>query len=405
MRVETILRRQLRLKNHRIREVREEDKDLVAIVEHYPGRVYRCSGCGLKCSRIHSLQPEREWKDLALRSQVLILRYRPMRVRCLRCGVRIEEIPWADRWHRYTRALFSKIAWLTRRLTIKDCAEYLALDWKTVASALTAAVRWGQEKRGRVKPRILGIDEVSRRKGHKYLTLVYDLESRSLLWGGENRDAKSMEAFFSFLGDQGQWVTTVCCDMWAPYVDAVRQNLPKAQIVFDRFHVVAHLNKAVDDVRRKTWRDLPAEERRSFKNTRFLWLKNPWNLKPKQRKQLNVLCRQTNAPIVRAYYLKEAFRSFWVYKSPSWSVPYLEEWLHAAKHSRLEPFSRFARMIEKHIDGILAWTTLRVSSGAVEGLNNKVKAVSHRSYGFRNYQTYIDAIWHNVAKLPLPDFS
>lgn len=402
MRIETILRKQLRLKDHRVSEVVEEGTVLVAVVEHIPGRAYRCSGYGGRTFRVHSKQKEREWKALPLGEQGLVLRYAPVRVRCGRCEARVERIPWAERWQRLTRGLFGKLAWLTRELSISACAKFLGLDWKTVASAITAAVKWGREKRGRIAPTVIGIDEVSRRKGHKYLTLVYDLEQRRLLWAGEDRHAKTMESFFSFLGDQKRSIKTVSCDMWAPYIDAVRKNLPEARIVFDRFHVTAHLSKAVDEVRRSTWRALPKEERPSFKRTRFLWLKNPWNLAPRQKRQLNVLCRQTNAPIVRAYYLKEALRKFWEYRSPSWSRPYLEEWLHAAKRSKLEPFAKFARMIESHLDGILSWTDLRVSSGAVEGLNNKVKAVSHRSYGFRHTATYIDAIWHNLAKLPLP---
>ena len=188
--------------------------------------------------------------------------------------------------------------------------------------------------------------------------------------------------------------------MWAVYTDAVREKLPQALVVFDRFHVVHHLSQAVDEVRRQTWRQLRGEERVAFKKTRWLWLKNPWNLSRKERTRLSALC-QKNQPIVRAYYLKEAFQRFWDYKREGWSFPYLTHWLWWASHSRLEPFKAFARMIREHIDGILSWTSLRVSNGALEAMNNNVKAVSHRAHGYRTVDTYITAIWHGLGDLPL----
>ncbi len=156
----------------------------------------------------------------------------------------------------------------------------------------------------------------------------------------------------------------------------------------------------MDEVRRQTWRQLSAPEKQAFKQMRWLWLKNPWNLEPKERRRLSALCRK-NQPIVRAYYLKEAFRQFWNYKHPAWARRYMTEWLRSARHCRLTPFKRFTRMIVEHVDGILAWSEIRVSNGALEGMNNKVKVVSHRAYGFRKVDTYITAIWHSCADLPL----
>jgi transposase len=249
--------------------------------------------------------------------------------------------------------------------------------------------------------RVIGIDEVSRSKGQRYLTLVYDLERGRLVWAGEGRDTETMKKFFVWLGPRrGRSIQVVSCDMWKPYLNATEENLPQATIVFDRFHVVQHLNRAVDDVRRATWRELQGDEKKAFKRTRWLWLKNPWNLLRKERRRLSTLCRK-NLPIVRAYYLKEAFQRFWDYLSEGWARPYLRQWLWWASHCRLEPFKRFARMIRNHLEGIFAWTRLRVSNGALEGMNNKVKVVSHRAYGYRKVDTYIDAIWHCCGGLPL----
>ena len=401
MRLETCIRKGLGLKAHRVREVREEAGQLLAEIERYPHRHLRCGHCLRRTRRIHSRQPRRRWRDLRIRDQDLILVYAPVRVLCPVCGPRLEALPWASRWQRITHGLSLAIARLSRELSWKQTALFFGTDWKTVAAAVKAAVQRGFELR-RWKPlHVIGIDEVSRSKGQRYLTLVYDLERGRLVWIGENRDAETMNRFFAWLGPRrARSIRVVCCDMWAVYIDAVREKLPQAKLVFDRFHVVQHLNRAVDEVRRAGWRQLTGEEKSAFKRTRWLWLKNPWNLKREDKRRLSLLCRK-NMPIVRAYYLKEAFQSFWDYRSPGWARPYLTQWLWWASHSRLEPFKRFAQMIRQHLDGILAWTKLRVSNGALEGMNNKVKVVSHRAYGYRSVETYTTAIWHGCGNLPL----
>jgi transposase len=401
MRLETCIRKGLRLKVHRVREVREEGDRLVAEIEWMGSRKLTYGNCSRRTRKIHSVRPVREWRDLRVRGQDLVLRYSPRRVRCPACGPRVEHIPWAHKWQRVTRGLSLVLAELSRKLSWRETAVHFGVDWKTVAAAVKRAVVWGLKHRVWKPLHVIGIDEVSRRKGHRYLTLVYDLVRRQLVWVGEGRDATTMEKFFAWLGPRrGRATQVVCCDMWAIYLDAVRKHLCRAIVVFDRFHVVQHLNRAIDDVRRQTWRQLRGEERAAFKKTRWLWLKNPWNLQSKERRRLSALC-QKNQPIVRAYYLKEAFQRFWDYCREGWARPYLKQWLWWASHSRLQPFVDFARMIRQHRDGILAWTRLHVSNGALEGLNNKVKAVSHRAYGFRNTDTFITAIWHSCGNLPL----
>jgi transposase len=401
MRMESCIRKGLGLKAHRVKAVREENGHLVADIEWIEPRRLRCGQCSLPTDKVHARQPLRQWRDLKVRDQELVLSYAPRRVRCHRCGVRVEKIPWAERWQRVTKALSLALAQLARMLSWKETAGHYQVDWKTVAAAVKTAVAQGLLRRKWKPLRVIGIDEVSRSKGQRYLTLVYDLERRRLVWIGENRDAETMCQFFAWLGPRkARSILIVCCDMWAIYLDAVHQYLPRALVVFDRFHVVQHLNRAVDEVRRQAWRNLRGEEKIAFKKTRWLWLKNPWNLRREEKRRLSALCRR-NSPIVRAYYLKEAFQRFWDYKSDGWSVPYLKQWLWWASHCRLEPFMKFARMIRQHLDGILRWTRLRVANGALEGMNNKVKIVSHRAYGYRTVETYITAIWHGCGELPL----
>jgi transposase len=167
----------------------------------------------------------------------------------------------------------------------------------------------------------------------------------------------------------------------------------------DRFHLSQHLSRAVDEVRRQTWRGLAGREKAEFKRTRFLWLRNPENLRREERTRLSALLR-LNSPIVKGYLLKEDLRRFWPYRSTAWAAGHLRQWLWRAAHSRLEPFQKLARMLRTHLDGVLAWTRLRVTNGALEGMNNKVKVISHRAYGYRTSWAYILSIYHCCAGLP-----
>src|SRR5216684_3524778 len=277
-----------------------------------------------------------------MRQSRLILRYGPRRVECPRCGVRVEEVPWAEPWARVTRALSNAVARLARELSWQGTARQYGLNWKTVAGIVKRAVRYGLRNRKRPPVHVIGMDEVSRRKGQVYLTVVYDLERRVLLWVGEDRTEEAVKKFFTEeLGPRRcRTLQVVCMDMWAAYAKLVREHAPRAQILFDRFHIVKHLNEAVEEVRRSEMRRLSAQEKVPFKRSRWLLLKNPWNLTPDQKERLSTLVRW-NTPIVRAYYLKESFQLFWDYRQPARAKALLEKWMSSAMHSRLERFKKF----------------------------------------------------------------
>lgn len=401
MRMETYIRKGLGMKAHRVVEATETADAVVAHVERIGRRALQCGRCGMEVRQTKGrAERARRWRDLSMAGKWLVIRYRPMRVRCPICGVTTERVPWAERYARITRRLTEAIAAMTKDRNWKETARFFALDWKTVVTAVKRVVARGLAKR-KLKPiRIIGIDEVSRKKGHHYLTLVYDLARRRLLWVGEGRTTETVNAFFKWLGKRrAKNLEVVCLDMWQAYLSAVKEHAPQATRVFDRFHVVRHLNQAVDAVRRALWRKLSGPLRRAVKGTRFVLLKNPWNLTPKQKRRLSELVRQNNA-LSRAYYLKEDFQRFWDYVYEGWAKKHMKHWLWWASHSRLEPFKDFARMVRDHLDGILAWTKARVSNGALEGTNNKVKLVSHRAFGFRNAENYKVAIYHVCGNLP-----
>ncbi len=404
MRLETFIRKSLGMKAHCVTQVEAlPDGGVVAHIDRLPGRRLCCGECGRPAQQVApTRRPERRWRDLALREQPLWLVYAPHRVWCPQCGLRVERIPWAAKWQRVTHALARAVAILARKLDWASVAAHFRLNWKTVASVVEAAILWGLAHRRWVPLHVVGIDEVSRRKGQQYLTLVYDLERRRVVWVGKDRDEATLQRFFAWLGPRrARALQVVCCDMWRPYLAVLRTAVPQATILFDRFHVTQHASDAVDTVRRQMWRQLAEAERPDFKRTRFLWLKNPANLERKERTRLSGLLR-LNAPIVKAYLLKEDLRRFWAYRYSAWAAGPLRQWLWRASHSRLVPMKELAKTIRTHLEGILAWTKLRVTNGALEGMNNKVKVISHRAFGFRTTWTYIANIYHCCAELPLP---
>src|SRR5271167_3601115 len=358
--IETFIRKQLRLKAHTVTHVEETNDSMVVYIDRLGGRLLRCGVCRHRCREVHSARPEREWRDLAMRKLPLKLRYCPRRVDCPRCGVRVEDFPWAEPWARVTTALSNAVAKLARELSWQGTARQYRLNWKSVATIVKRAVKYGLKNRSRPPVHVIGIDEVSRRKGQVYLTVVYDLERRVLLWVGDGRTEEAVRPFFTEeMGRRRcQTLRVICMDMWAAYANLVREHAPKAQILFDRFHIVKHLNEAVEEVRRSEMRRLTQKEKVTFKRSRWLLVKNPWNLSDDQKERLSTLVRW-NTPIVRAYYLKEAFQLFWDYKQPKRAEDHLEKWMRSAMRSRLEPFKKFVRMLSGHLDGILAWTKHR----------------------------------------------
>jgi transposase len=311
-------------------------------------------------------------------------------------------MPWSQGKCRLSVGLIWLLAAWCKLLAWDQVAKLFGVHWNTVATAVRQAVSYGLEHREIGGVLYIGIDELSRQKGHVYVTNVYDLTTRKLLWSGEGRSQATLRAFFEEYGsDLQQTVKGVCCDMWQPYIDMIKEHLPEATMVFDKFHVIQHLLQAVDQVRRDEARELKKKNPELLKRTRYIWLKNPENLTDKQRARLGHL-EKLNLRSNRAYLLKESFREFWNYKRKGWAKRFLRKWFWWATHSRLKPMRDFAWMLRRHEEGILSYFDERISNGAVEGMNNKAKVVSHRCYGFRTAATYITALYHCLGDLPEP---
>src|SRR5437762_3927344 len=245
-------------------------------------------------------------------------------------------------------------------------------------------------------------------KGHRYLTLVYqiDLDVTRLLWVVKERTIVSFQGFFSVIGDEvAAKIVFVCSDMWEPYLKVIRQKCSDALHILDRFHIVAKMNKALDEVRAAESRRMASEGRTPLlKKSRWLLLKREENLKTEQRFRLRDLLRY-NLRTVRAYLLKEAFQQLWVYNSPAWAAKFLDEWCGQTMRSRIEPMKKIARSLRQHRELILNYFRAQklLSSGVVEGLNNKAKVTMRKSYGFRTFRCLELALYHSLDKLPEPE--
>jgi len=218
-----------------VTKVEETGECMLVHIDRLGQRLLRCGVCRQRCLEVHDIREEREWRDLSMRELPLKLRYRPRRVKCPRCGVRVEDFPWAEPWARVTTALFNAVARLARELSWQGTARQYGLNWKSVATIVKRAVEYGLRHRARPPVHVIGIDEVSRRKGQVYLTVVYDLERRVLLWVGDDRTEEAVRPFFTkeMGARRCHTLRVVCMDMWAPYAKLVREHATNAQILFD----------------------------------------------------------------------------------------------------------------------------------------------------------------------------
>jgi transposase len=366
------------------------------------------------CSRCHEpgpgydKLPERRFEFIPFWGYLVFLLYSMRRVDCRRCQtVVVEEVPWGDGKRTLTRAYMLFLARWARRLSGKETAEAFRTSWEKVFDAVEHVVTFGLEHRVLGRIDAIGVDEIQYAKGHKYLTLVYqiDLGVTRLLWIGRERTIESFQGFFKVIGDEiASKIVFVCSDMWEPYLKVIREKCSEALHILDRFHIVAKMNKALDEVRAGESRRMLREGYTPvLKKSRWLLLKREENLKNEQRIRLRDILRY-NLKTVRAYLLKEAFQQLWDYNAPYWAGKFLDEWCRQVMRSRIEPMKKIARSLRDHRELILNYFRAQkmLSSGVVEGLNNKAKVTMRKSYGFRTFRTLELALYHSLGKLPEP---
>jgi transposase len=368
-----------------------------------------CSDCG-RPGPGYDVLGKRLFHFVPLWALAVVLVYAMRRVDCPRCGVTVEQVPWGDGKRHLTRAYAVFLARWARRLSWKEVASIFQTSWEAVYRSVAWVVEYGLEHRSLDGITAIGVDEVQFQKGHRYLTVVYQInaECRRLLWVGQDRTAKTLLRFFRMMGRQRTAaIQFICSDMWQPYLKVIAKKASQAIHILDRFHLVAKLNKALDEIRAAEAKQLARQGYESvLKRSRWCFLKREENLSENQRVKLADLL-QYDLKSVRGYLLKQSFQLLWEYVSPYWAGRFLDGWLARAMRSRLEPIKAVARSIRGHRQLILNWFKAQkeFSSGIVEGLNYKIKLTIRKAYGYRELRVAEIAIYHALGRLPEPELT
>jgi len=386
----------------------EDKKSIEVRIRPRSGSQAICSGCHQRRSGYDHLE-ERRFEFIPFWGLLVFFLYRMRRVNCGQCGVVVEEVPWGSGKHQLTKVYMQFLAHWARKLSWKEVAESFQTSWEKVCDSVEYVVQWGLQNRALGPIFAIGVDEIQYAKGHKYLTLVYQIDDLTrLLWVGKERTEECLQGFFSMIGAElSSKIEFVCSDMWKPYLNVIRDNCSQALHILDRFHLVAKLNKALDEVRAAEARRMAvAGHAPLLKKSRWCLLKRKDNLTGEQKFRLRDLLRY-NLTTVRAYLLKEDFQQFWEYESPHWAGKFLTEWCHQVMRSRIEPIKKVARTLRAHRDLILNYFKAKkvFSSGIIEGLNNKAKVTMRKSYGFRTFRVTELALYHTLGKLPEPELT
>jgi transposase len=382
VRVTKLLRDLLGLEETRVLDVSFDDVGLVVDIAP-TWRRPRCSECGRKCpgyDRDHG----RCWRHLDLAGMLVQLRYDTRRVDCPRCGVKVEKIPWAETSAWFTRPFEDHVGYLAQRCDKTAVSSMMRIAWDTVGTIIQRVVARHQKRDPLKGLTTIGVDELSYRRHHEYITVVVDHDRACIVWAKPGKNADTLKAFFDELGPvRCAKLEAVTIDMSKAYIKAVTECSPQAQIIFDRFHVQRLAHDALDEVRRDEVRAATEDERGALKKTRWALQKSPWNLNGVEMMKLARLSN-VNRRIFRAYLLKDALAAVLDRKQVNVAKTKLDEWISWASRSRLEPFRRVARTIRAHADGILAYVRSRLSNGRTEGLNGKLRTLTRRAYGFHS---------------------
>jgi len=379
-------------------------------LEPHRGIAAKCSEC-LQPAPGYDRLPERRWLFVPMWGIATWFRYAPRRVECADHGVVVEHIPWSEGKRPITTAMMGFLARWARHLSWRQTARSFQTSWEAVYRSVEWFVQWGLAHRKLEGVEAIGVDEIHWGKGKgaaNFLTVIYQIDGhcRRLLWVGRRRTQATLRRGFAALGPGVvQGLKFVCSDMWQPYLNVIAAKASQALHVLDRFHITMHLNQALDQVRRAEsgrLRGRPMAKR--LKKMRWHLLKRGSRVRGHARVKLNTLL-DSKLATARAWNLKDCFEYFWHYKSYIWAGAFLDYWCTRAMRSRLEPMQKVARMLRTHEELLLNWFKAKgeVSSGAVEGLNNKIRVVTRRAYGFRTFEAMEIALYHTLGRLPEPE--
>lgn len=351
----------------------------------------QCRHCGSRTIRSRG-KKVRLFKSVPIGSKATFIVLRFRRLECLTCQkILQEDIPFSVRQKSYTKAFQRYVLELSKEMSIKAIAQHLGTSWDLIKGIQKDHL---QKKYARLKAkhiRYLAIDEVSSHHGHRYLTIVMDLESGAVIYVGQGRKSDSLDKLWPKLGRYKKQIKAVAMDMWPAYMDAVRSHLPQAKIVFDHFHIAKMFNDKLSELRRDLYREVSdVMQKEVLKGTRWLLLKNAGNLNAdKNEKQRLEEALRLNKPLATAYYLKEELRLLWEQKTADEAKKFLGTWCRRAYASGVAMLKKMADTLLKHRSGIFNYFLHRISTGPLEGTNNKIKVLKRKMYGFRDFDFFI----------------
>ncbi len=379
-----------------------EESAIHVYLQHADTAAWLCPECGREC-RLYDHQPERQWRHLDTCQYQTILHAEPPRSDCAEHGPRVVKLPWAEPSSRFT-ALFERLAidWL-HHASQSAVAGALGLSWDEVHGMMERAVKRGLARREAEPLRHLGVDEKSFRKGQRYFTVVNDLERGRVLYVAEDRKQSSLDGFWETLSDeQRAGIEAVAMDMWDPYVASVRAHLENAdeKIVFDKFHIAAHLSEAVDRVRRRENKQLLGQGDDRLVGSKYQWLRNPVNFTRQAWREFAQL-RNSALKTARAWALKETAMGLFSYRYAGAARSFFQRWYGWATRCRLEPMIEKAKMLRARLDNILTYLKHGITNAHSESQNAKIQWVKYTARGFRNRRNFVNAIYFHCGGLNL----
>lgn len=370
-------------------------KQLDIWIDFKKGSKFPCPKCGGANCSIHDTV-EKVWRHLNFFEYKTFLHCRVPRVKCGDCGVSQIEVPWARKQSGFTLLMDAMILMLAQSMPILKVAMMLDEHDTRIWRVIIYYVKKSRAKENFSKVSKIGIDETSFKKGHKYVTIVADIENSKVIYVCEGKDSSTLTRFNEDLTNHGgkpTMIQSISCDMSPAFINGISNEFPDAKITFDKFHVMKMMNEAVDEVRKQEQSTI-----KELKNSKYLWLKNEGNLSEKQKERFLDLKNQ-NLKTVRAYNVKLSLQEFWDSKSRKKAAQYLKKWYFWATHSRLTPITEAANTVKKHWDGILNYFDSKINNGILEGINSIVQLQKRNARGFKNVQYFINMIYLKLGKL------
>ena len=371
-------------------------------VGHASGTRFACPECGLELA-VYDHSGERTWRHLDSCQFLTYLHASPPRVSCLEHGVRQARLPWAEAGSRFTHLFEALAIHVLQAANIKRAAQLLRISWDQAWNIMERAVVRGRAAKGDALPTHIGIDEKAIAKGHQYMTLVCDVEEATVEYIAEGRKEESLTPYFAAFGSERcARIEAISLDMWPAFINACLAQVPDAgqKMVFDRFHIMQHVGKGVDQVRKQEHKALTAQGDDTLARSKYWWLYSAENLPAAARERFDAI-KHGNLKTARAWALKESLRELWSYRSQGWAKRFWQRWYYWATHSRLPAMVAAAKLIARHLPNVLTYFKHRITNAVAEGLNSKIATIQKRAYGFRNRDHFKIAVYFHCGGLDL----